>query len=127
MAFKPLLNDELFSRRFRKTAGEEDFSMKHDRLRRRSATNEDALERVACAALSVYPHYQLRSASGGDCAAHSRAFLAVHWRKAVATCPTIGRLHTTNSRGVHYPWNTQLHTRRNTRGHSQFLHNDIRR
>ena len=37
----------------------EDSSVKRDRLRRRAATNEDALERVARAALSVYPHYWL--------------------------------------------------------------------
>lgn len=113
MAFEPLANDERAFFRLRKIVGEEDSSTEHDRLRRRAATNEDALERVACAALSVYPHYQVWSASGGKCGAHSRAFLLSDWCIAVATWPAIGRLHTTNSRGVHYPWSsTQLHIRR---------------
>lgn len=112
MAFEPLANGERAFFRLRKIVGEEDSSTEHDRLRRRAATNEDALERVACAALSVYPHYQVWSASGGKCGAHSRAFLFSDWCIAVATWPAIGRLHTTNSRGVHYPWGTQLHIRR---------------
>lgn len=106
MAFEPLANGERAFFRLRKIVGEEDSSTEHDRLRRRAATNEDALERVACAALSVYPHYQVWSASGGKCGAHSRAFLFSDWCIAVATWPAIGRLHTTNSRGVHYPWGT---------------------
>lgn len=127
MAFEPLANDERAFFRLRKIVGEEDSSTEHDRLRRRAATNEDALERVACAALSVYPHYQVWSASGGKCGAHSRAFLFSDWCIAVATWPAIGRLHTTNSRGVHYPWGTQLHIRRKHTRPLSILHNDILR
>lgn len=107
---------------FGKLAERKDWSVKHDRLRRRAATNEDALEHVACAALSVYPHYQVWSASGGNCGAHSRGFLLADWCTAVATWPTIGRLHTKNSRGVHYPWDSLPQTRKNHTRPLSILH-----